>query len=357
MISSTEGFTELYKYSEQIIKKARDSGLFIYLENELKFNKPQVTIHIDRAKATELGLNMQQVGQSLSTSLSGGYVNYFNLQGRSYQVIPQLDRKFRLDSKQLERIYLKTHSGAMVSLATVASFREKVLPNSLSHFQQLNSVTINGVMMPNKAMGEGLNFLEQTANKVLPKGYSYDFAGQSRQFIQEGDALLWAFLLAVIVIFLVLSAQFESFRDPLTVLVTVPLSICGALIPLNLGLATINIYTEIGLITLMGLISKHGILIVDFANHLQLNEKLSIHDAIQKSAAIRLRPILMTTAAMVFGVMPLVFASGAGAVSRFDIGLVITTGMMIGTCFSLFIVPVMYTIFAKDHSNRAFNEE
>ncbi len=352
VISTTNNFPELYDFTEQILQKARDSGLFVYLENALKFNKPQVTIHIDRSKATELGLNMQQVGQSLTASLSGGYVNYFNLEGRSYQVIPQLDRRFRLDTEQLEKIYLKTQSGDMVSLSTVASFKEKTLPNALSHFQQLNSATINGVMAPNNSLGEGLSFLQETAKKVLPKGYSYDYAGQSRQFIEEGDALLWAFLLAVIVIYLVLAAQFESFRDPLTVLVTVPLSICGALIPLNLGLATINIYTEIGLITLMGLISKHGILIVDFANHLQINEKLSIHDAIEKSAAIRLRPILMTTAAMVFGVMPLVFASGAGAVSRFNIGLVITTGMLIGTCFSLFIVPVMYTIFAKDHSHQ-----
>lgn len=350
VVTTTASSEQLFEASEKLLKAARDSGLFIYLENDLKFNKPQVSIHIDRAIASELGLNMQEIGETLTSSLSGGYVNYFNLQGRSYQVIPQLDRPFRMNVEALDNLFLRSKNNQMISLSTIADFKKEVLPNSITHFQQLNSATINGVMMPNRAMGDGIHFLEQKVHELLPDGFSYDFAGQSRQFIQEGNTLLLVFVLAILVIYLVLSAQFESFRDPLTVLVTVPLSICGALIPLNLGLASINIYTQIGLITLMGLISKHGILIVDFANHLQINEGLSITQAIKKSAATRLRPILMTTAAMVFGVLPLVFAKGAGAVSRFDIGLVIATGMIIGTCFSLFVVPVMYTFFAQNHA-------
>ena len=206
-------------------------------------------------------------------------------------------------------------------------------------------------MMPGKTLGEGLAFLQNAANETLPKGFTYDFGGASRQFMQEGSALVFAFLFAIIIIFLVLSAQYESFRDPLIILISVPMSICGALIPLNLGLASINIYTQVGLITLIGLISKHGILIVDFANHLQREKNLDKRAAVEEAAAIRLRPIFMTTAAMVFGV-PLLIASGAGAVSRFDIGLVIAAGLLIGTCFTLFVVPTMYTYIAEDHRSK-----
>ena len=239
----------------------------------------------------------------------------------------------------------------MVPLSTVVTPKEKTQPNAVSHFQQLNSATIQGVMMPGTTLGQGIAFLKSKADTLLPKGFTYDYAGQSRQFIQEGTALVFAFFLAIIVIFLVLSAQYESFRDPLIVLISVPMSICGALIPLNLGMASINIYTQVGLITLIGLISKHGILIVDFANQLQREKKLERRAAVEEAAAIRLRPILMTTAAMVFGVFPLLIASGAGAVSRFDIGLVISTGLLIGTGFTLFVVPTMYTYLAADHRN------
>lgn len=317
------------------------------------FNKPQTTFDINRDKAADLGLDMSAIGNSLSGALSGGYINYFNLEGRSYQVIPQLSREFRLTPEQLAKIFIKTASGLMVSLSTVVDLDRSTQPNSLTHFQQLNSATINGVIMPGKTIGEGIHMLQRLAKETLPTGFAVDYAGQSRQYIQEGNALIYAFILSCIVIFLVLSAQFESFRDPLTVLISVPLSICGALIPLFLGAATINIYTQVGLITLIGLISKHGILIVDFANHLQINNKLSIREAVLQSAAIRLRPILMTTAAMVFGVLPLILAEGPGAVSRFNIGLVIASGMLIGTLFTLFVVPTMYTFFAKDHSQSA----
>ena len=349
VIKTTNDFQSLMDVSNNLIDKAKQSGLFIYLDNSLKFNQPEITLKINRAKASDLGLDMQAIGRSLTTALSGGYVNFFNLEGRSYQVIPQLDRRFRLNPEQLGQIYVRTASGTMVPLSTVVTPVPITRPNAVSHFQQLNAATIQGVMMPGRTMGQGLSFLEEQANNVLPKGFSYDFGGQSRQFTQEGNALVVAFFLAILVIFLVLSAQYESFRDPLIILISVPMSICGALIPLNLGAASINIYTQVGLITLIGLISKHGILIVSFANQLQREKNLDRRAAVEEAAAIRLRPILMTTAAMVFGVLPLLIATGAGAVSRFDIGLVISTGLLIGTCFTLFIVPTMYTYIAADH--------
>ena len=257
-----------------------------------------------------------------------------------------------MSPEQLGRIYVKSINGTMVPLSTVVTAVEKTAPNAASHFQQLNSATIQAVMMPGKTLGDGLHFLQEAAKETLPKGFSSDYGGASRQFMQEGNALLFAFVFAIIIIFLVLSAQYESFRDPLIVLISVPMSICGALIPLNLGLASINIYTQVGLITLIGLISKHGILIVDFANQLQREKNLDRRAAVEEAAGIRLRPILMTTAAMVFGVLPLLIASGAGAVSRFDIGLVIAAGLLIGTCFTLFVVPTMYTYIAEDHRTK-----
>ena len=349
VIKTTNDFQTLFDVSNQMLNEAMGSGLFIYLDNSLKFNQPQAEFQINRSKASDLGLDMQAIGSSLTSALSGNYVNYFNLQGRSYEVIPQLDRRFRLSPDQLSKIYVRTLSNTMVPLSTVVTAKYKTEPNAISHFQQLNSATIQGVMMPGVTLGQGLAFLQNAATKLLPKGFTYDYGGQSRQFIQEGNALIFAFFLAIIVIFLVLSAQYESFRDPLIVLISVPMSICGALIPLNLGAASINIYTQVGLITLIGLISKHGILIVDFANQLQREKNLSRRQAVEEAAAIRLRPILMTTAAMVFGVFPLLIASGAGAVSRFDIGLVISTGLLIGTCFTLFVVPSMYCYLAADH--------
>lgn len=352
VIKTTNDFQSLFEISNQLADKARKSGMFIYVDNSLKFNQPQIELKINRSKASEMGLDMQAVGSSLTSALSGNYVNYFNLQGRSYQVIPQLDRPFRMSPEQLGRIYVKSINGAMVPLSTVVTAVEKTAPNAASHFQQLNSATIQAIMMPGKTLGEGLHFLQEAANETLPKGFSSDYGGASRQFMQEGNALLFAFVFAIIIIFLVLSAQYESFRDPLIVLISVPMSICGALIPLNLGLASINIYTQVGLITLIGLISKHGILIVDFANQLQREKNLDRRAAVEEAAGIRLRPILMTTAAMVFGVLPLLIASGAGAVSRFDIGLVIAAGLLIGTCFTLFVVPTMYTYIAEDHRTK-----
>lgn len=348
VIKTTNDFQTLMKVSDELIAKARASGLFIYIDNSLKFNQPEVSFEIQRSKASDLGLDMRDISASLSWALSGGYVNYFNLQGRSYQVIPQLDRRYRLTPEQLEQIYVRTPQDKMIPLSTVVTPKKLVRPNGATHFQQLNSATIQAVMMPGVTLGSALQYLQEQAREVLPDGYSVDYGGQSRQFMQEGNALVFAFIFAIIIIFLVLSAQYESFRDPLIILVSVPMSICGALIPLNLGLASINIYTQVGLITLIGLISKHGILIVDFANHLRTQKNMDKRAAIEEAASIRLRPILMTTAAMVFGVIPLLMASGAGAVSRFNIGLVISAGLLIGTCFTLFVVPVMYTYIAKD---------
>ena len=349
IIKTTNDFHSLFDVSTRLLTKAKQSGLFIYLDNSLKFNQPEIELQINRSKASDLGIDMKSIGSSLTTALSGGYINFFNLSGRSYQVIPQLERRFRMTPEQLGQIYIRAINGDMVPLSTIVTPVERTQPNAVSHFQQLNSATIQGVMMPGTTLGQGLSFLTEAAQQVLPKGFSYDYAGQSRQFIQEGTALIFAFFLSVIIIFLVLSAQYESFRDPLIILISVPMSICGALIPLNLGAASINIYTQVGLITLIGLISKHGILIVDFANQLQREQKLDRRAAVEEAAAVRLRPILMTTAAMVFGVLPLLIASGAGAVSRFDIGLVISSGLLLGTCFTLFVVPTMYTYLASDH--------
>ena len=355
IIKTTNDFQSLLDVSNHLVEKAKNSGLFIFLDNSLKFNRPEITLQINRAKASDLGLDMQAIGSSITSALSGGYVNFFNLEGRSYQVIPQLDRRFRLNPQQLGQIYVHAANGSMIPLSTIVTPVSTTRPNAVSHFQQLNAATIQGILMPGITLGQGLSFLAEAAKDVLPKGFSYDYAGQSRQFNQEGSSLVLAFFLSIIVIFLVLAAQYESFRDPLIILISVPMSICGALIPLNLGAASINIYTQIGLITLIGLISKHGILIVSFANQLQRDHNLDKRAAVEEAASIRLRPILMTTAAMVFGVLPLLVASGAGAVSRFDIGLVISAGLLVGTCFTLFIVPTMYTYLAADHRHDNLN--
>lgn len=357
VVMSTGDYKSLYEVAEKIKNIAQKSGLFMFIDNALKYNKPELEININRSKAAQLGINMQDIGNALAAAMGGNYINFFGLEGQSYQVIPQVLRDFRLNPKEIGLNYIATASGATVPLSTVISFTQTVQPNSLSQFQQLNAAKLQGLMLPGKTLGEGLKFLQEEADKLIAPGMSYDYAGQSRQFIQEGSALVYSFFFAIIVIFLVLAAQFESFRDPFIVLVSVPMSICGALIPLYLGLATMNIYTQIGLITLIGLISKHGILMVDFANKLQINAGLKKRDAIEQAAAIRLRPILMTTAAMIVGVVPLIFAVGAGAVSRFDIGLVIASGMAIGTVFTLFVVPTMYTFFAIDHSKDVLTEE
>jgi multidrug efflux pump len=293
-----------------------------------------------------MGISMQSIANTLAIFMGGNYINYFGAESNSYQVIPQVPSDFRLNPENINNMYVPTdtESKELVPLSSVVSLDITSAPNQLNQFQQLNAVTLQGITVPGKSVMQGLEYLRNEAKSILPHGFAYDYAGQSRQAMQEGNALVYTFMFALVIIYLVLAAQFESFRDPFIVLISVPMSIAGALIPLNLGFATLNIYTGIGLVTLIGLISKHGILMVDFANKLQINEKLNVQDAIIKSASLRLRPILMTTAAMVLGVIPLIFASGAGAYSRFDIGIVIACGMLIGTVFTLFVVPTMYTL-------------
>jgi multidrug efflux pump subunit AcrB len=292
---------------------------------------------------------MADIGNSLATLLGGNYVNLFDLYGRSYQVIPQVPREFRLNEDWLTRYQIRTSSGMLVPLSNVATVTKVVQPNALTNFQQLNSATLSAVPFPGRTVGEAIDFLKKKAAESFPEGFTYDFQGESRQFVQEGGTLVYTFVFALVIIFLVLAAQYESFRDPLIILVALPTSMFGALIPLNAGLATVNIYTQIGLVTLIGLISKHGILMVDFANKLQEEQGYGRREAIEHAAAIRLRPILMTTAAMVVAMVPLLIAKGAGAASRFDIGVVIAAGMTIGTMFTLFVTPAVYTFLARDH--------
>jgi multidrug efflux pump len=273
------------------------------------------------------------------------------MSGRSYKVIPQVGQRFRLNARQLLDYYIRTADGTLVPLSTIATVSTKTVPESLNHFQQLNSATIQGVTMPGVAQGDALAFLQDLSKRTLPQGYSIDYGGLSRQYVQESSGFVTMFGFALIIIFLSLAALFESFRDPVIILVSVPMSIAGALIFVSVGIggASLNIYTEVGLVTLMGLISKHGILIVQFANHLQAEGRTK-REAIELAAGIRLRPILMTTAAMVLGVVPLITATGAGAVSRFQMGLVIASGLSIGTLFTLFVVPAVYMLLAADHS-------
>ena len=348
VITTTRDFRELADVLADVEKSARESGMFIFSDSDLRFETPQIEFQIDHDKANRLGITMADVGNALATLLGGNYVNLFDLYGRSYQVIPQVPREFRLNEDWLTRYQIRTSSGALVPLSNVASVKKVVQPNSLTNFQQLNSATLSAVPFPGRTVGEAIDFLKQKAES-FPEGFTYDFQGESRQFVQEGSALVYTFVFALIIIFLVLSAQYESFRDPLIILVALPTSMFGALIPLNAGLASINIYTQIGLVTLIGLISKHGILMVDFANKLQEEQGYGRREAIEHAAAIRLRPILMTTAAMVVAMVPLLFAKGAGAASRFDIGVVIAAGMTIGTLFTLFVTPAVYTFLARDH--------
>jgi hydrophobe/amphiphile efflux-1 (HAE1) family protein len=348
VITTTRDPRELADVLADVEQAAKKSGLFIFSDSDLRFETPQIEFHIDHDKANRLGISMAHIGNSLATLLGGNYVNLFDLYGRSYRVIPQVPRDFRLNEDWLTRYQIRTASGTLVPLSNVASVTKTVQPNALTNFQQLNSATLSAVPFPGRTVGEAIDFLKDHA-KSFPEGFSYDFQGESRQFVQEGNTLVYTFIFALVIIFLVLAAQYESFRDPFIILVALPTSIFGALIPLNAGLASINIYTQIGLVALIGLISKHGVLMVDFANKLQIDQGLARREAIEQAAAIRLRPILMTTAATVVAMVPLLIAKGAGAASRFDIGLVIAAGMTIGTMFTLFITPAVYTYLAKDH--------
>ncbi len=353
VISTTESFAQLNTVARQFMQAAQKSGMFVFIDSDLKYDQPQSQIDIDRDKAALLGLSMEDVGASLASMLGGGYVNYFSLSGRSYKVTPQVQQRFRLNAEQLLDYPIRTANGTMIPLSTLATLSTKTVPQSLNHFQQLNAAIISGVPFPGVTLGDAIASLQTLAKQQLPPSYAIDYAGQSRQLVKESSGFIFTFLFALVIIYLALAAQFESFKDPLIILVSVPMSIAGALIFIALGIgnATLNIYTEVGLVTLMGLISKHGILIVEFAN-IRQKEGISKRAAIESAASIRLRPILMTTAAMVLGVLPLLLASGAGAVSRFNMGLVIATGIAIGTLFTLFVVPAIYLLLGQNHNQQ-----
>ncbi|UUQ66414.1 multidrug efflux RND transporter permease subunit [Pseudomonas fuscovaginae UPB0736] len=345
VLNTPNDYSALLDVANRIKKRALESGKFAFLDIDLAFDKPEVVVDIDRGKAAQMGVSMQDLGATLATLLGEAEINRFTLEGRSYKVIAQVERAYRDNPDWLNNYYVKNSADTLLPLSTLIKVSDRARPRQLNQFQQLNSAIISGV--PIVSMGEAIETIRHIAAEEAPTGFASDYAGASRQFVHEGNALWITFGLALAIIFLVLAAQFESFRDPLVILVTVPLSICGALIPLFLGWSSMNIYTQVGLVTLIGLISKHGILIVEFANQLRQDKGLSAREAVEEAAAIRLRPVLMTTAAMVFGMVPLILASGAGAVSRFDIGMVIATGMSVGTLFTLFVLPCVYSLLAR----------
>jgi multidrug efflux pump len=348
VIKSTDDFSRLYPVSQALLVAALKSGKFLFLQSDLKLDQPQANITINREKASELGLNMSDVGSVLGAALGGGYVNYFSLDGRSYKVIPQVERRARLNVADLNNYYVTSLNGINVPLSSIASISTSVIPESINHFQQQNSATIQGVTAPGVSQAEALQTLRKLAATILSPDDNIDYGGLMRQYVQQSSGFILTFVFAVIIIFLALSALFNSFRDPLIILVSVPMSIAGALIFIYLGFGslTLNIYTEVGLVTLMGLVSKHGILMVEVANEAQFAGK-SKRDAIEYAAGIRLRPILMTTAAMVLGVAPLILAAGAGAAARFNMGVVIAGGLSIGTMFTLFVVPAVYMVLSS----------
>ncbi len=366
IIGGIGSLQQLQELADAVLAKAYASKRFIFLDKDLKIDKPRIELQIDRDKAASLGIDMRTLSADMSAMLSGGYANRFAMQNRSYRVIAQVQRSDRLNAEQLTNYYTRTRTGELIPLSTLVTLKESAQPQVLNRFQQLNAVAIIFAPRPGVTKGEALEVLEQAAREVLPQGYSVDYAGESRQFKQEGTTMLVTLLFALIIIFLVLSAQFESFRDALIMLITVPMAISGALLVMNvlaiisgiLGLQgieafpgmSINIYTQVGLVTLVGVISKHGILIVEFANKLQIEKGLSKREAIEEATAIRLRPVLMTTAALVFAMIPLLMASGPGAAARFSMGTVIASGMTIGTAFTLFVLPAFYLYLARDHA-------
>ena len=346
VLQSTGDASQVYEVAEEIRQKAQASGRFIVVQNSLAFDAPQVTVSVDRERAAALNIPASQVGTTLGVLVGGGAVSQFDRDSNSYDVITQVPRDYRQNPEDLGGYYVRSSTGEMVPLSAVASVKTNASPASIEQFNQLNSATISALPLPTVTTGDGLQAIEEIAQQVLPDGFFIDYSGQSRLEKEQGNTIMIAFAMAVVVIYLVLAAQFESFRDPLIIMMAVPLSIFGAIVPLNLGLGTLNIYTQIGLITLIGLITKHGILLVEFANQQRAHHGLSRMDAAVASAKVRLRPILMTTAAMALGVVPLILSSGAGAAARYSMGLVIFSGILVGTMFTLFVVPMFYTFIS-----------
>ena len=356
-IVSTAEPARLAEFANELVQKAFMSGKFMFADTDLKFDQPQARVVFDRDKLRSEGVNLTQAGRDLSVLLGGNYVNRFSIQGRSYKVIPQVKRSERLTPDQLTQMYVTGANGKLVPLSTFATLQTTAEPRELKRFQQLNAVRIQGAIPPGVSLDSALRYLEDEAHKILPRGFTIDYAGESRQLRTEGTKFLGVFLLSAILIYLVLAAQFESFRDPFIILAgSVPLALSGSLLFSFLGLTSINIYSQVGLITLVGLVSRNGILIVQFANHLQETGKDKL-SAVIEAAGTRLRPILMTTAATVMGHLPLVFARGPGAGARNSIGIMLVTGMIIGTCFTLFVVPSIYVLVAKTHKRVDVPEE
>ncbi|WP_051694258.1 efflux RND transporter permease subunit [Desulfohalovibrio reitneri] len=347
VLATSKDFPLLHTYQEKMVQKAMRSGLFTYLKGSLQYDTPVTDIRIDRLKAAELGVTMANIGEAFGIFYNNDYVNRFTDRGLAYQVIPRA-RRLNQESDRILESQVKTAFGAMTPLSNFAEASRHTSPDALTQFDQLNSATISGSLAPGVTLGQALDHLQNVAKQVLPKDFQIDYTGQSRQYMQQGNRLLVAFLVAIIAIYLALTAQFNSFREPLIILLSVPGALCGALIPLYMGFATINIYTQVGLLTLTGLIAKHSILLVVMANEAQRSEGKSKIEAAFKGGMVRLRPFLMTTAAMTAGVVPLLLADGAGAHSRFDIGLVLFSGMLFGSMVILVVVPVVYSFLAND---------
>ncbi|MER8828628.1 efflux RND transporter permease subunit [Mesorhizobium sp. M0938] len=347
VVRSTGEASQVYEAAEDIKNKAQASGRFLVVQNSMTFDAPQVTVTIDRDRAAALNLPIADIGRTLTLLVGGAEVAQFDRESNSYDIIPQVPQNFRDNPEKLAEYFVRSASGEMVPLSAVVKISNNASPAVIEQFNQLNSATISALPLPTVTTGDGLRTIEDIARESLPDTFFIDYTGQSRQEKEQGYTIIIAFAAAVLVIYLVLAAQFESFRDPLIIMMSVPLSIFGAIVPLNLGLGTLNIYTQVGLITLIGLITKHGILLVEFANQQRELHGMRRRDAIIASAKVRLRPILMTTAAMALGVVPLIISSGAGAAARYSMGLVIFTGILVGTMFTLFVVPMFYTFIAS----------
>jgi multidrug efflux pump len=346
VLTSGSDFAQLDQIADELAGVAMQSGKFTFIQKSINIDKPLTRVKVDRERVADLGLSMQDIGQELEGMLGGGFISRFNMEGRSYKVIPQVERSARQTETALNDYFIRTDSGELVPLGSVVSFEHDVEPSSRTQFNQLNSITIEGIPTESVPMGEAISFMKAKAGDILPQGFSYDFKGESRQFENSGSALIVTFFLSLLVIYLVLAAQFESWRDPLIILVSVPMSIAGAMTFIMLGFATMNIYTQVGLITLIGVAAKNGILIVQFANTLQERGR-SKRAAVIEAAAIRLRPIIMTSLALIVAMIPLLIAAGPGAESRFAIGITIATGLGIGTFLTMYVLPAFYIVLAK----------
>lgn len=357
VLTTADSFENLFTLASDMLTQVQKSPLFVYSTLDLNFDSATMRIDIDKEKTAAYGVTMRDIGITLSTMMADGSVNRVDLGGRSYEVIPQVERKYRLNPESLNQYYVRSVNGQSIPLGSLVKVNVEAQPRALAHYNQLNSATIGGVPAPTVAMGDAIDFLDSLATEKLPIGYGYDYLGSSRQYVTEGSALFTTFGLALAIIFLVLAIQFESARDPLVIMVSVPLAVSGTLITLAWGAATMNIYSQIGLITLIGLITKHGILICEVAKEAQLHQGMNRIDAVMEATRVRLRPILMTTAAMIAGLIPLMFATGAGAAQRFSIGVVIVSGLAIGTVFTLFVLPVIYSYLAEKHKAIPIFEE